>query len=313
MCSIKCSAFTSCLAVTILIIMLALSLVSVTVSSLYITNVEHSTTLHHSNTTLILFNGRNYALKSLSVIQDSNHPGNFNHNITVYKHETACKDLPYTVKQIQHHQRGNLGPTYALAGSNVTFTICGSTNQSEPTERLELALQYGLESLPEYYNYSPLPHDYLKFSYILPGSNGEWKCKKVTFSLTRDGYYTTIFLTEPRSAIFNYSLRYSYRYFDISHFGQAETHSLYEDTESVTFVDNPHKYCYVATIHRRPGATAQLVHIGITYEYYTLKFFADNYNTMIAFPLILAMAIIGAESIVMVLVKLRKLRCVART
>ena len=271
--------------------------------------MEHSTTLHHSNTTLILFNGRSYALKSLSVIQDSNHPGNFNHNITVYKHETACRDLPHAVNIIQRNQRGNMGPTYALAGSNVTFKICGYTNQSKPTERLELALQ---ESLPWYHDYSTLRHDYLKFIYVIPGSNGEWKCKKVTFSLTRDGYYTTIFLMEPKSAVFNYSLRYFYRYFDISNVGQAESHSLYEDTESVTFVDNPHKYCYVATIHGRPGATAQFVHIGITYEYYTLRFFADNYNTMITFPLILATATIGA-TIIMVLVKLRKLKCVART
>ena len=274
--------------------------------------MEHSTTLHHSNSTLILFNGRSYALKSLSVIQDSNHPGNFNHNITVYKHETACRDLPHAVNIIQRNQRGNMGPTYALAGSNVTFKICGYTNQSKPTERLELALQYGLESLPWYHDYSTLRHDYLKFIYVIPGSNGEWKCKKVTFSLTRDGYYTTIFLMEPKSAVFNYSLRYFYRYFDISNVGQAESHSLYEDTESVTFVDNPHKYCYVATIHGRPGATAQFVHIGITYEYYTLRFFADNYNTMITFPLILATATIGA-TIIMVLVKLRKLKCVART
>ena len=291
--------------------MLAFSLVLVAISSRYITKVEDRTTLHHSNNTLVLFNGRNYALKSLTVIQDSNHPGNFDHDIAVHKHETACEDLPSTIKRTHIYKRENFSPIYALAGSNMTFTICGSTNQSEPTERLELALIYGLESLQ--YNYSLLPHNYLNFSYIIPGSNGVWKCKKVTFSLKRDGYYTTIFLTKPRSADFNYSLSYSYHYFDIGHFIQVENHTLHKDTDNVTFVNSPHKYCYVATVYRRPGATRQYVHIRLIYEYYTLRFFADNYNTMITFPLMLAIAIIGIDSIVIVvLIKLRKLRCIAR-
>ena len=192
------------------------------------------------------------------------------------------------------------------------FTICGSTNQSEPMERLELALIYGLESLQ--YNYcSPPLRSYLNFSYIIPGSNGARKCKKVTFPLKKDGYYTTVFLTKPKSADFNYSLSYSYHYFDISHFEQVENHTLHEDTDNVTFVDNPHKYFYIATIHRRSGATMQYVHIRLIYEYYTLRFFADNYNTMITFPLILAIAIIVKDSILIImLIKLRKLRCIAR-
>ena len=290
---------------------------SVALSSHYITREEDETTLHHSDTTLILFNGRNYALKSLTITQDSNHPGNFDHDITIYQHEAQCDTLPShnekrTIKKSNIHPANKLSPIYMLADSNITFIICGSTNQSRPTERLELALVHGLDSL-QYYSPSLHNYMYLHFSYIIPGSNGEWDCKNIIFPIKKDGYYTTIFLTEPKSASFNYSLTYFRYYFDISHFESVENHTLHKDKDNATYGDNPHKYCYAATIHKRPGLTTRYVHIRITYEYYTMRFFADNYQTLIAFPLVLIVAIIVVESIAIVLVKLRELRCTAGT
>lgn len=281
------------------------------VSSRYITREENMTTLHHSDTTIILFNGRNYALKSLTITQDSNHPGNFDHNITIYQHEAHCEALPphnerHTVKKSDIHPANNLSPIYMLADSSMIFTICGSTNRSRPTERLELALIHGLESL----QYSSLlPHNYLHFSYVIPGSNGEWLCKEVTFPITKDGYYTTIFLTKPKSASFNYTLTYNRYYFDISSFKSVENHTLHKDTDSATY-DNPHKYCYAATIHQRPGLATQYVHIRITYEYYTMRFFAENYKTFTAFPSVI---LIAAGATAIITIALIKLRCIVRT
>ena len=290
------------------IVTIAFSIVLVAISSRYVTREEDKISLHYSNTTLILFNGRDYALQSLNVTQDSNHPGNFDHDITIYKHETDCKDLPIQNKT-RTVKKNKLTPIYALAGSNIMFTICGSTNLSRAVERLELALIYGLESL----QYPPLLRDYLNFSYVVPGSNGLWNCKNVTFPLMMDGYYTTTFLTEPRSAEFNYSLTYFHRYFDIRHFVPVKNYTLQADTDYKIFPEKPYKYCYVATIHGSPGVTTQYVHIRLTYKYYTMKFFSDNYNTMIVFPLILAMTIIVVEIIVLALIKLRVLRCIDRT
>lgn len=287
-----------------MVILVLVSMLLAAISSRHITREERKTTLYQSNTTLFLFDGDDYALHSLTVTQDSDHPGNFDHNIILYQHKSKCSNLPIlnTSNTVAGSDFSTISeiPIYALAGSSMTFNICGSTNSTYPIERLELVLNYGLEALQS------LSQDYHNFSYFLPGTGGEWTCKKVTFHLNKDGYYTTRFLTKPTSAIFNYSVTFFHQQIDVEVLQEylVHTDTLFMDRDHKVYTEN--NYCHIAVIQGKPGVTKTYVHIQLTYKYYTMKFFANNFKSIILLTSIfIILIILGVGSALLI----RKYRC----
>ena len=235
----------------------------------------------HSNSMVILYDNDNPGF--LRVTEDTGHPGDFDHEIILYRVNSECSDLQ--IREETYDVRGtdlsliNGTTTYALAGSSMTYNICGSANSTYQTERLELVLLYGLEALQ-----SP-SRDHDKFYYFHHGTDGEWTCKKVTYNIEDDGYYTPIFLTAPQEANFIFTTTFRYQFIKSL---SLPFYKLKMDKDYVQFFLTQHQ-CVVASIHENPKILSPYVHVQIFYKYYIyprqhpviLLFLAINIITII--------------------------------
>ena len=149
------------------------------------------------NTSVILAEANHLFMSSLSMTEDTNHIGDFYRDIEVHQLDSKCDSLP-TREEINTTTNGtdlssiNGTTFYALAGSSMTFSVCGTTSYTiSELERLELILRK--ESLP------------IAIGFFHVGTNGEWLCKEKTFILDEPGYYTIIFLPPTYQASFMFN------------------------------------------------------------------------------------------------------------
>ena len=216
-----------------------------------------------SNSTVILFNQEpSIDFQSLTITEDTSYPGDFDHEILIYEADSDCSDIQ-AQEEVQELSGTNFSPingttSYMLAGSSMTYNICGSTNSSYQSERLELALLYGLEALR-----SP-SRDYDKFYFFPYGADGNWTCKQVTYNMEKNGYYTPVFLTVPQEATYVYSVTYQRRFLNVSSFSSSLFYKLNNDKDSFTF-DSQH--CFVGKILENPTDTSPYAHIYLVHMY----------------------------------------------
>lgn len=250
-------------------IILLCTLFSIICSAVYQYLTENDTALVslRSNSTVVLFDQEpSKTLQSLTVTEDTNHPGDFDHEIIVYQVDLSCGDIE--VQEETYQQTGtdfsliNGTTSYALAGSSMTYNICGSTNSSYQSERLELVLLYGLEALQ-----APST-DYDKFYYFSYGTDGNWTCKEVTYNIENKGYYTPVFLTAPQEATFTYSMTYRQRFLNEPLPLSLSDYILSNDKDRLALNGlSVGQHCFIATILENPTGTSPHVHVHLSYEY----------------------------------------------
>ena len=216
----------------------------------------------HSNSTVILLRQKpSTVLQAVTVIEDTSYPGDFDHEIIIYLTDSDCSEIQI-LEETQELRGTNLSlinetTTYALTGSSMTYNICGSSNTSYQSERLELVILYGLEA-----RYSP-SKDYHKFYYFPHGTDGDWKCTQVTYNIDKDGYYTSVFLTAPQEANYVHFLSYRQRFLNNS---SPDYHKLKHDKDRFTVEAlSGSQHCCIATVLDNPTVTSPYVHVNISY------------------------------------------------
>ena len=224
---------------------------------------------YHENSSVILTEVDHFYTKSLTVTEDTEHLNDFRHDIEVHHANCKCSNLvtsrTYT---LNGSDPSPLPPVYALAGSSISVHICGSTNATTDSERLEIVLRDHLEE-PNLLNEVPY-----RVNFFHPGLDGKWRCKDITFHLPENGYYTLVFLlnSNPLSPIyFDYEVIYNIQAID-SHLLAKHTitnYTLRADQDNYKFSmgigTKKQKSCFVAVIRENPNTTKGDVHIQLDY------------------------------------------------
>ena len=223
---------------------------------------QPNTERYRENSSVILAEPGHFYIKSLSVIEDTEHLNDFRHDIDVYHAGCKCSDLTtlitYTLNG-SDHDLTPVPPVYALAKSSISIHICGSTNATTNSERLEIVLKKNLEEG----NDAPY-----KVNFFHPGLDGKMKCKDIVFHLPANDYYTVIIMNPPSQIQFHYELTYKIQEIDSYLLAKhaLANHTLQADQESCKFSLKIGKNsCFVAMIKENPNTTVGDVHIQLKY------------------------------------------------
>ena len=227
---------------------------------------QPTTERYHENSSVILTELDHFYTKSLTVTEDTEHLNDFRHDIEVFHAECKCSDLvTLTTYTLNGSDVTPIPPVYALAGSSISVHICGSTNATTESERLEIVLKNHLEE-------ANLPNEVpFRVNFFYPGLDGKRMCKDVIFHLPANDYYTMIFVLNPSSPIdFDYELIYKTQAIE-SHLlaeHSLANYILRADQESCKFSlssDINKQSCFVAMIRENPNTTKGDVHIQLKY------------------------------------------------
>ena len=223
---------------------------------------QPTTERYHENSSVILAEPGPFYTKSLTVIEDTEHLNDFRHNIEVYHAGCKCSDLTtlttYTLNG-SDHDLTPVPPVYALAKSSISIHICGSTNATTNSERLEIVLKKNLEEG----NDNPY-----KVNFFHPGLDGEMRCKDIVFHLPAKDYYTVIIMNPSSQIQFHYELMYKIQKIDSYLLAEhaLANYTLQADQESCKFsLKIGKKSCFVAVIKENPNTTIGDVHIQLKY------------------------------------------------
>ena len=212
------------------------------------------------NTSVILTEVNHFVTASVFVREDTEHIGDFYHNIEVYQVSSRCSDIPGTkhtyTKSGTNLTNINETTFYALPGFSVTFSICGRTNSTIEPERLEIVL-------------IQLPHSET-IDFLHPGTNNTWKCKTRKFTLTAPDYYTILFLPPTHPTNFEFNATYMVHEIDPDLLGKhsVANHTLHKDHDNETFpltFGGAIYSCFVATITHNPDTDKDIVHIWLSF------------------------------------------------
>lgn len=228
---------------------------------------QPTTERYHENSSVILAERDHFYTRSLTVTEDTEHLNDFHHDIEVYHAECKCSDLVNTTTYtLNGSDLAPIPTVYALAGSSISVHICGSTNATTESERLEIVLKNHLEE-------ANLPNEVpFRVNFFLPGLDGKQMCKDMIFHLPVNGYYTTIFILNPSSPIhFDYELTYKIRVIDFYLLAEHSIakYTLQADQESWKFSLSSginKQSCFVAIIRENPNTTKGDVHIQLKYD-----------------------------------------------
>ena len=223
---------------------------------------QPSTERYHENSSVVLAELDHFYTKSLTVTEDTEHLNDFHHDVEVYHAECKCSDLVnMTTYTLNGSDLTPKPPVYALAGSSISVYICGSTNETTESERLEIVLKNHLEE-------DKVP---FRVNFFHPGLDGKRRCKDMIFHLPANGYYTIIFVLNPSSPIdFDYELTYKIQAIDFHLLVEYSfaNYTLRADQESCKFsLSNGinKQSCFVAVIRENPNTTKGDVHIQLKY------------------------------------------------
>ena len=220
----------------------------------------------HQNSSVILAELYHLSTSQLSVMEDTEHLGDIHHDITVYQAESECSNLKNWITYTENGSNNSPTSTptfYALAGSSVALFICGSTNSTVYSERLEIVLMNDVDN--PYTNDVPY-----KVNFFDPGLDGKLNCKNIKFNLETKNYYSLSFLPPPTSMSFQYELTYNISVIDpnlLAEHAQA-SHTLHADQDSCNFTMSwgiNSFSCFVAVIRENPNALNKDVHIHLSY------------------------------------------------
>ena len=225
---------------------------------------QPTTRRFRENSSVILTEFSHFFTESLTVTEDTEHQGDFHHDIDVHRVESQCNDV---IKWINTTTNGadhsSILTFYVVAGSSLSLNICGYTNSTTYPERLEIVLQDHLEEP----NSNDPPY---KVSYFDPGLNSELTCKPLKFDLPTNNYYTLSFLPPSIPMTFEFQLAYNIRVVDPNLLAQhtVANYTLHMDQDSFTFAlsDSTKYSCFVAMIRENPNALNKDVHIKLTYS-----------------------------------------------
>ena len=253
---------------------------------------------YQENSTVILTELDHFFIQSLSVMEDTEHLDDFDHDVTVYQADTKCSDLvSTTVLTISGSDQPIQRTFYALAGSSVSLDICGTTNLSTYPGRLNIILLNHLEESDT----NELPYG---FSFFEPGLKGEKKCKNMSFPLTASNYYTLSMPPPPPKIqmTFQFELTYNVRAIDPNLLAQhtVANYTLHTDRDSCNFSMNLdfESSCFVAVISENPNTETKDVHIQLSY--------GNRLAGLIAGAAILSVAVILVVIVIIVLAKISR-------
>ena len=252
---------------------------------------QPTTERYRENSSVILAELDPFYTKSLSVIEDTEHLNDFRHDIEVYQAGCKCSDLMtltmYTLNG-SDHDLTPVPPVYALAKSSISIHICGSTNATTNSERLEIVLKKNLEEG----NDNPY-----KVNFFHPGLDGEMRCKDIVFHLPAKDYYTVIIMNPSSQIQFHYELTYKIQKIDSYRLAEyaLANHTLQADQESYKFslkIAIGKKNCFVAVIKENPNTTIGDVHIQLKYGHQRGGFIAGIVFATIAFIIVVGSIIV---------------------
>ncbi len=225
---------------------------------------------------LFCFNGNNcnvaevdhFFTRSLTVTQDTDFPGDSDHEIDLYLLNRECNDLPtaetkYTVYDYNIYTL-NKTILYLLPGSFITYSICASTNHTNMPDRLELLVFDSLERARSF----DVDDSFYTFTYFSVGVEEDIRCSDETISIEKAGYYYFIFFLPLHLAELELNVTYAIRWIDPTQFSETEKiHILRENQDIVEIVSSPQaidkRSCLVAAIKR---AAKPFVHIRLQFN-----------------------------------------------
>lgn len=246
----------------VLVVAVAAVLVSFAVKQ-YRSNQQSVTERYRENSSVVLAELDHFYTESLTVTEDTEHLNDFRHDIEVYQLEGhRCSELEYVTEyMLNGSDLTPIPPVYALANSSILVHICGSTNATTESDRLEIVLKNHLEETDE----NPY-----KVNFFHPGLVGKPRCKDMTFQLPANGYYTLIMMNPSTPIQFDYELTYKIRAIDTHLLAEHSfsNYTLHADQESCKFSLSSgimKKSCFVAVIRENPNTTKGYVHIQLKY------------------------------------------------
>jgi hypothetical protein len=237
-----------------------------------LTTVAHlrnktSISLYHDNATVILAQVDRFFTRSLTVTQDTDFPGDSDHEIDLYLLNRECNDLPtaetkYTTYDYNIYTL-NKTTLYLLPGSFITYSICASTNHTNMPDRLELLVFDNLERARSF----DIGDSFYTFAYFSVGVEEDIRCSDETISIEKAGYYYFVFLLPLHLAEFELNVTYAIHWIDPTRFSETEKiHILHENQDIVEIVSSPainKMSCLVAAIKR---AAKPFVHIRLQFN-----------------------------------------------
>lgn len=229
---------------------------------------QPTTKRYHQNSSVILTELNHFFNEYLVVTEDTEHLGDIHHDIIVYQAESQCRDLENRIVYAVNGSDNSPTSTpmfYALAGSSIALSICGFTNLTVHSKRLEIVLMKGLDDVDNPY-ITKVPY---KVNFFDPGLDGELKCKNMKFNLQTNNYYSLSFLVPPTSMSFQYELTYNISVIDPNLLAEQATanRSLHADQDDYKFTlsEGIQVSCFVAIIRENPIALNGDVHIQLSY------------------------------------------------
>lgn len=226
---------------------------------------QPTTERYRENSSVVLTELDHFFTKSLTVTEDTEHLNDFRHDVDVYQAQCKCSDLEtLTTYTLNGSDLTPIPPpVYALANSSISVHICGSTNATTRSERLEMVLKNHLDEAV-----NDVPY---RVNFFYPGLDGKPRCKDIIFHLPTNAYYTIIIMNPFISPIqFHYELTYKIRRID-SHLlaeHSVANYTLQADQENCTFSLSGginRKSCFVAVVRENPNTAIGDVHIQVKY------------------------------------------------
>ena len=239
---------------------------------------------HRENTSVILAEANHFLMASMTVTEDTRHIGDFFRDIEVLQLAQKCSNIPTFVKVHNITDSNELSAInettiYALAGSSIAVSICGSTNHTpSELERLELVLHGNSDTVVDF---------------IHLGMNDELKCSEMIFHLSEPGYYTLILLPPTHPANFVFNATYKIKEIDTNPPSElvVANSTLHTDQDSHEFslMFSATHSCFVDTVKDNSNTLKANVHIQLNFSHQSQGFIIGS---VLIFVLLVVSAIV---------------------
>ena len=245
-----------------LAIILSIVVVLIVIATQQATVNQKTLQSHRENTSVILTEANHLLAASLTATEDTRHIGDFFRDVEVLQLAQKCSNIPtrvmvHNITDSNELSAINETTIYALPGSSIAISICGSTNHTpSELERLELILQGNSDTVVDFLHL---------------GMNDEWMCNEWTFNLSKRGYYTLVLLPPTHPANFVFNITYKTQEIDNNPPPELvvanSTLHMDQDSHEFSLSFGATYSCFVATIKDNPTTLKVNVHIQLSFSH----------------------------------------------
>ena len=196
--------------------------------------------LIYSNLTAAVRNLPVFRVDEISIYQSPLYPQSL-HKLTFYLGKSSCDRLPYKIEDPENITNTSSSlprneTFYLLKGSEMTFNICGVTNDSsfrsisdhQSDAYLDFSIEEGLEYISkqqrnpdsQFHHAIWLSYANISLSDQDQTKDLDWACSYLTYTVNKDGYYSIITIApsiiDPRDILLKYNFTYRSKVIDVT-------------------------------------------------------------------------------------------------